>query len=138
MRDVQYPLEGACQCGGVTYELLAAPMKVMACHCRECQKLSTSPFSVTAVVRREDIVFHGEMKYWERLSDSGNTNGAWFCPTCGNRMYHVNPAQPEIIKLKPGTLSDTRMLAPQAHVWVSEKQDWFVIPDGVPQFDRQP
>ena len=50
-----YPVEGACQCGGVRYKLLAEPLMVMACHCKECQKLSTSAFSLTAVVRIEDI-----------------------------------------------------------------------------------
>ena len=138
MADVCYPVAGSCQCGQVRYRLLAAPKMVVACHCRECQKLSTSAFSITAVVGKDDLEFEGEMKYWERSSDSGNINAAMFCPGCGNRIYHFNPAQPEVIKLKPSNLDDTRMIVPQAHVWVSEKQQWFGIPDGVPRFEQQP
>ncbi|GGZ04931.1 MULTISPECIES: GFA family protein [Shewanella] len=138
MDEVQYPIHGSCQCGNVTYELLAPPQRVVACHCKACQKLSTSAFSITALVNAKDVVFHGEMKRWERKADSGNINAAMFCPVCGNRIYHVNPAHPEQIKLKAANLDDTRILQPTIHAWISEKQDWFQIPAGVKQFPRQP
>jgi hypothetical protein len=111
---------------------------VVACHCKACQKLSTSAFSITAVVNVDAVEFQGEMAEWRRIADSGNTNGAKFCPTCGNRIYHFNPQEPDKIKLKPANLSDTRIIKPTAHVWVSEKQDWYVIPDGVAVYDKQP
>jgi hypothetical protein len=133
-----YPIKGACQCGGVTYTLLAAPRFIAACHCRECQKLSTSAFSLTAFVDAENIVFEGEMKDWQRMADSGNVAAAKFCPTCGNRIYHYNPADPDVLKLKPTTLSDTSIIKPSIHIWVSEKQDWYEIPEGVKTFDKQP
>ncbi|WP_353669756.1 GFA family protein [Marinomonas sp. THO17] len=133
-----YPISGSCQCGNVQYQLLAPPLMVMACHCKECQKLSTSAFSITAMVSSDSVTFQGEMKSWSRVADSGNTNAAKFCPTCGNRIYHFDPNDPDKIKLKPSNLSDTRVIQPTAHVWVSEKQDWYQIPDGVKVFDKQP
>jgi hypothetical protein len=57
---------------------------VMACHCKQCQKLSTSAFSITAT-----------MSDWCRSSDSGNISAAKFCPLCGNRICHLNPDEPE-------------------------------------------
>ncbi len=138
MDAIEYPIKGSCQCGQVSYELLAPPQMVVACHCKECQKLSTSAFSITAMVDARDLVFSGEMKHWQRPADSGNISAAKFCPTCGNRIYHYNPAEPDKIKLKPSNLTDTRIIQPVAHVWVSEKQDWFEIPAGVKVFDKQP
>ena len=135
---VQYPVNGSCQCGAVTYQLHAAPKAVMACHCRECQKLSTSAFSITAIVDEADLAFNGPLSHWSRVAASGNVNGAPFCPACGNRLYHYSPAQPGIIKLKPSNLDDTRMINPTRHVWVSEKQDWVQIPEGVEVFEYQP
>lgn len=76
---------------------------VVACHCKECQKLSTSAFSITAIVRAEDIEFSGELSHWQRGSASGNISAAKFCGRCGNRIYHYNPAEPQSIKLKPVT-----------------------------------
>ncbi len=138
MADISYPLSGACQCGSVTYQLLAPPQAVIACHCLECQKLSTSAFSLTALVPASDLRFSGPLQHWSRVADSGNTNAAAFCGTCGNRIYHVNREQPELIKLKPSNLSDTRVIQPTKHVWVSEKQDWFALPDGAEIFPKDP
>ncbi|RTE65605.1 GFA family protein [Amphritea opalescens] len=132
-----YPIEGSCQCGGVTYTLLKAPKLIQACHCLACQKLSTSAFSVTAVVDASDIEFEGEMKEWRRPADSGNVSAAKFCPSCGNRIYHFNPDEPNSIKLKPSTLSDTSIIKPIRHIWVSQKQDWFEIPEGTETFEKQ-
>jgi hypothetical protein len=138
MSDVQYPIKGACQCGGVTYELLAAPSLVAACHCKECQKLSTSAFSITAMVDADHLSIQGEMQEWQRPADSGNVSAAKFCPTCGNRIYHYNPADPQKLKLKVSNLEDTLLIQPTVHIWVSEKQDWFQIPEGVRVVDKQP
>lgn len=137
---MNYPIEGSCQCGHVTYKLHEAPKKVVACHCTECQKLATSPFSVTAAVASSAIEFKGKLREWRRFADSGNENIAKFCSNCGNRVYHFNPDDPETIKLKlkPVNLSDDSIFEPTAHIWVSEKQSWYKIPAGVKVFDKQP
>jgi hypothetical protein len=132
-----YPISGSCQCGGVKYTLLSEPNLIAVCHCKECQKLSTSAFSITAMVDASTIVFEGDMQEWSRSSDSGNVSFAKFCATCGNRIYHFNPAEPEKIKLKPSNLSDTSIIQPTVHIWVSEKQDWYQIPENVKVFDKQ-
>jgi len=137
MDDSKYPIKGACQCGGVTYELLEPPLMVAACHCKECQKLSTSAFSITAMVTAQSVKFSGSMQDWSRAADSGNVSAAKFCPSCGNRIYHYDPNEPDKLKLKPSNLSDTSIINPTVHIWVSEKQDWFNIPEGVKTFDKQ-
>jgi hypothetical protein len=133
-----YPIKGSCQCGGVTYELSAPPLAIAACHCRQCQKLSTSAFSITAIIQADSVTFNGEMKDWSRKADNGNENAAKFCPSCGNRIYHVNPAEPDKLKLKPASLSDTSIIQPTMHIWVSEKQAWFDIPEGAVAYEKQP
>lgn len=137
---MKYPIEGSCQCGQVTYKLHQPPNIVWACHCKECQKLSTSPFSVTAIIESSAIEFKGELSEWSRSADSGNKNNAKFCPTCGNRVYHYNPDDLSTIKLKlkPTHLADAAIFAPSAHVWVSEKLSWYDIPSGTKIFQKQP
>lgn len=137
---MSYLVEGACQCGQVSYKLHEPPKMVLACHCIECQKLSTAPFSVTAIVATEDIEISGELKEWSRLAESGNKNYAKFCPDCGNRVYHYNPDDQSTLKLKlkASSPNDHSVFEPTAHVWVSEKQDWYQIPEGVKVFERQP
>ncbi|MEX0335336.1 GFA family protein [Vibrio tubiashii] len=137
---MSYLVEGSCQCGQVSYKLNQPPKMVVACHCIECQKLSTAPFSVTAVVGTEDIEFDGELKEWQRLAESGNKNYAKFCPECGNRVYHFNPDDQSTLKLKlkASTPSNHDVFEPTVHVWVSEKQDWYQLPEGIKAFDKQP
>ncbi len=138
MENITYPIQGSCQCGSVSYQLLAPPLKVVACHCTECQKLSTSAFSLTAFVDADAVEFTGDMQQWQRTAPNGNLVVGKFCATCGNRIYHVNPSAPEQLKLKASNLSDTRLIKPTVHIWTSEKQQWFTLPEDVLVFEQQP
>ena len=135
---MNYPVSGSCQCGRVTYALHEPPIAIAACHCKQCQKLSTSAFSITAMVRSSAIEFSGEMKEWTRVAQSGSKSSARFCPTCGNHIFHFNPDDPTKVMLKPSGLADTSLIKPTVHVWISEKQDWYSIPEGVLAFETQP
>lgn len=137
---MKFPIKASCQCGQVTYTLHKAPKAVLACHCTECQKLATSPFSITAVVEKEAIDFSGEMAEWARMADSGNRNHARFCTSCGNRIYHFNPDDSSTLKLKlkPVNIEDSEIFEPTMHVWVSEKLSWYQIPEGVDVVQGQP
>ncbi|WP_426357013.1 GFA family protein [Pseudocolwellia sp. HL-MZ19] len=134
-----YPIKGTCQCGNISYTIKAKPTKVMACHCQECRKLSTSAFSITIVVDTNDIEFSGTFNEWVRIADSGNKNHAKFCVGCGNRVYHYNPDDLSSIRLKlqPIDVADDTIFQPSVHVWVSEKLSWFVIPENITAFPKQ-
>ena len=134
MQQMQLPLRGACQCGNVTYSVREAPLFCLACHCKDCQKLSAAAFSPTLVFRAEAFSTTGTLKMWESRADSGRRKHAFFCPECGNRIYHLDPDAPALVRLKPGTLDTAEIPPPQAHVWVSRKQPWMVIPEGTPAF----
>ena len=51
----QFPVEGGCQCGAVRYRLLGAPLTAYLCHCKDCQRLGGSAFSLSMPVAREHI-----------------------------------------------------------------------------------
>lgn len=134
-----YPVHATCQCGSISYTLTEPPIKVLACHCKECQTFSSAPFSVTSIVKSSAIEFKGEMKEWSRPAESGNTSVAKFCPNCGTRIYHMNPDDPDTIKLKlkPKDSANRSILEPLVHIWVSEKQDWYDLPAEVERVDKQ-
>src|SRR5690606_30473532 len=50
MRHPNLPIEGACRCGHVRIKLTARPLCTAACHCTGCQKMSSSAFSLSAIV----------------------------------------------------------------------------------------
>jgi hypothetical protein len=139
MPTPSYPLQGSCNCGAVRYEVLEPIDKQAACHCIQCQKHTQSAFSLIGVVSpRTFRMLGGELKKWTKTADSGNRIDCWFCPVCGNRIYHENQDMPGVLRLKLGTLDDTSVIDPGVHVWVSKKQNWLDLPSGVQTFDTQP
>jgi hypothetical protein len=75
---------GGCQCGGVRYEITQAPVMVYTCHCTDCQRMTSSAFSLGCVL--PDGAFRlvqGEPKGVQRTTGSGRVSTRWVCPECG-------------------------------------------------------
>jgi Glutathione-dependent formaldehyde-activating enzyme len=47
---MKLPQTGGCQCGAIRYEITEAPQLVYTCHCTDCQRLTSSAFSIGIVV----------------------------------------------------------------------------------------
>jgi hypothetical protein len=129
--------EGGCQCGRVRYRITAQPLMLVACHCSECQRQSGSAFGLSLIVPQGGVSIQGELKIFERSSDSGRPLKCFFCPECGTRIYH-QPAYAPVVNMRAGTLDDTSGLEPKMHAWTSSKQPWVSIPEGVPTHPKQP
>ena len=87
---------------------------------------------------RATPILSGEPATYETKADSGARKECVFCPTCGIRIYNALSSFPTNFNVKPGTLDDTSSLSPVMHTWVSSKQAWTPIPDGVPHFEKNP
>lgn len=134
-----YPLHGSCNCGRITYEVAKPFAKQVACHCIDCQKHTQSAFSLVGLLPASAFrILTGELKKWTKTADSGNTIDCFFCPECGNRIYHTSAADPKKVRLKLGTLDDTRVIEPEVHIWTRSKQDWYSLPAGVRSHETQP
>jgi hypothetical protein len=131
------PYTGGCQCGSVRYTLAAEPIRVVACHCKECQRQSGSAFGMSMLVSSDSLTVTGQTKRFTRIADSGNENTGVFCPECGVRIYQVPNYVQGVLVLKPGTLDDTAWLRPNYFVWMKSAQGWVPVPDGVKALDGQ-
>ena len=114
---------GRCQCGGVRFTLSKAPWFTAVCHCWECQRLSSSAFSMSQLVHRDDFSVEGELAQYDRSSASGRTTRCFFCPTCGNRIFHDNGPDDTLVRVKaiPDDISKVR---PNAQFWMASRQPW--------------
>ena len=111
----------------------------VACHCRDCQKMSGGAFSITMFVKSDTFeLLRGELMVFERDADKGSKALCYFCPLCSNRIYHVNPDAPEFFRLKSGVLDDTSQIIPQVHCWTSRAQPWLKFTDDLPKHESQP
>lgn len=132
-------ITGSCQCGAVRFEVREEPLGPWVCHCLECRKVSAGALTTTVAVRREAFVLlAGELAQWERVSDAGVVNRAHFCPTCGNRIYHENPAAPERIRLKTGTFDAEVQAEPLAHLWACRAASWVRMAPSALVYETQP
>ena len=132
------PYTGGCQCGSVRYVLTTEPIRLAACHCKECQRQSGSAFGMSMPVNKDSLTVTGRTKQFTRIADSGNEVMGVFCPECGVRIYHILKSAQDVLSLKPGTLDDTSWLRSGYFICMRNALDWVPVPNDVETFERQP
>lgn len=130
-------ISGGCQCGAVRFEVSAPPFVAYTCHCRECQRLSSSAFTTCAQFPAESVnIIQGDTRTRVRDTDSGNRLTGWFCPSCGSTVFLQNSARPRIRTVFTGTLDEPETMPVSAHIWMDRAMPWFVVPEGHRTFPR--
>jgi hypothetical protein len=82
---MKLPQTGGCQCGALRYEITEAPRIVCTCHCTDCQRMTSSAFSIALVLQAGGFrLVRGEPKPVQRIADSGRVTTRWICPECGS------------------------------------------------------
>lgn len=113
------PLEGACMCGQVRLRVSAPPIMTMACHCRGCQKLSASAFSLTAMVPAEAFQVIGETAIGALHGDARYE----YCPHCLNWLF-TRPAGAPFVNIRPTMFDVPEWSTPFVESFVSERLPW--------------
>jgi hypothetical protein len=135
---MKLPQAGGCQCSGVRYEITEAPMLTYTCHCTDCQRVTSTAFSMAIVVAESAFRLAGtELRPLQRTADSGRVVTRWVCPDCGS--WVCNSVTPNAMRrVRAGTLDDRSWLRPTAHFWTRSKQPWVILPAGDQSFETQP
>ncbi len=139
MRLPKFPVEGGCQCGAIRYRLMAPPLGVYACHCKDCQRFSGTTHTLSMVMRADDVALTGgTFVGFDKAADSGRTVRMLGCSACGTKIWNEPLSFPELIIVKPGTLDDMSWAQPVGNIWTDRKQPWVVLDPDVPNFPGQP
>lgn len=129
---------GRCKCGSFSYESTSEIMGAHFCHCKDCQSLYGGPFGAGFAVLEEQTQISGELSRYTMSTDAGHVKTHLFCGKCGSPVGEQVDIYPGVIVFVPGTLDDPALFKPEMHLWVSSKQPWVSISDGLPQHDQQP
>jgi hypothetical protein len=121
-------IEGGCLCGAARYRTIAAPINVRVCHCHICQKATGSPFFARVLVPLDLLTIIGPVS-WAHSSPELRRG---FCGQCGTMLFSER-ASGKRIGLSFGSLDDPALFRPTDHVWISAKQTWLELNDGLPQ-----
>jgi len=116
---------------------MTEPIRLAACHCKECQRQSGSAFGMSMLVKKDNLTVTGLTKQFRRMADSGKEVTGVFCPECGVRIHHVLKSAQDVLALKPGTPDDARWLRPELFIWMKSAQSWVPVPNGVKAIEEQ-
>ncbi len=131
-------LEGGCFCGALRYEAAGKPIFKGQCHCRACQHVSGGAPNLFMLMPREGFRYTAGKPKQYRRRDRDNPVTREFCADCGTHVATHRPGlDPVIVKI--GTLDDPAVFrGAKAALFVAEKQDFHLIPDGMPCFEGMP
>lgn len=121
MSDAAVHTTGQCRCGKVTFELHAAPLITMACHCTGCQRMTSSAFSLSSLFPSAALVVTaGEPVI-------GGLHGAarhFFCDYCMSWLYTRMDGMDELVNVRSTLLDNASSYQPFVETWVEEKLEW--------------
>ena len=129
---------GGCLCGNIRYACEAEPMMMALCHCKNCQKQTSTSFSILVAVPKGSLNIEGELSAYNDQGSSGQAVIRKFCGKCGSPILSDVAALPTMDFLKAGTLDDTSWLKPEAQLWCDSAQSWLKLDDDIAQIAQNP
>jgi hypothetical protein len=118
-------LSGGCACAAVRYACTAAPVAMVNCHCRDCQRAGGAAYAPTVIVAAAHFrILRGEPRYHESLADSGSTARRAFCAQCGSPLFASSLARADMIGIRAASLDDSSWYRPDRDVWTDSAQPW--------------
>lgn len=127
--------QGRCLCGSVRYEIDGPVVYVVHCHCSMCRKHHGAGFVTWAVAPASGFRITAGADAIRRYESSPGTHRA-FCSTCGSVTPELAPSGEHVIA--PAANLEGDLPAPQLHMFVASKADWYQITDGLPQHEQWP
>lgn len=139
MPQIQIPFAGGCACGAIRYECRAEPIRMLQCHCRDCQRSSGGSGVFLLIVPADALkIMKGTPRYYPTPSFRGGYVHRGFCADCGSPVLGKPEAAPQLMAIRAGSLDDPSAFQPTLDMWTSEAQPWdFMNPD-LPKFPLYP
>lgn len=119
-------LTGHCRCGQVQFEISAPPLLTAACHCAGCQSMSSSAFSLTAMIPGDAFrVTQGDPVI-------GGLHGPqqhhYFCPNCMTWMFTRIDGFDAFVNVRPTLLENNQWSTPFIETMTNNKLPWVQTP----------
>jgi hypothetical protein len=118
-------IEGGCRCGQVRFRATKPPLLTMACHCRGCQQMTASAFSLSAaipadafeIIAGEPVVggLHGPSRHF-------------MCPHCLSWMFTRPEGIDGFVNVRSVLFDRAEWSEPFLETWTSEALDWARTP----------
>ncbi len=120
-------IDGQCHCGFVTYEAEIDPEAVSICHCTDCQRLTGSPYRVTASLPKDALRLTGNApKLYTKTAENDRKHLQYFCLECGSPLFTTGTGEDAATwGIRWGSINQRAGLKPKRQIWCSSAMDWF-------------
>ncbi|MBV7394992.1 GFA family protein [Mameliella sediminis] len=120
------PLNGSCRCGRTHIRITKPPLMTAACHCRGCQKMSSSAYSLTVLVPLDGFeVTQGEPV---ECGTHGPDQDHMACPHCMSWMFTRITGVDAFLNVRPTMFDETSWFVPYIETMTSAKLPWVTTP----------
>ena len=125
---------GICRCGDVQFVTQGPPLITMACHCRGCQRMASSAFSLSSLYDADQFaVTNGEPVL-------GGLKGAtrhYFCPSCMSWLFTRPDGMDAFVNVRSTMFEDAVKHRPYVDTYLKEAMP-SVQTGAVKRFDTLP
>ena len=122
---------GGCLCGDVRFKLSGSPHLAEYCHCDSCRKAVGAPVVAWAGVGLGQFeITVGSPECYASSRGVERT----FCKRCGTSLTQFATEFPDEIYVSISVLDDPTVMAPDTHIWRSERLPWFETTDDFPRY----
>ncbi|SNS29019.1 GFA family protein [Tropicimonas sediminicola] len=122
MPEMTLPMQGRCRCGYLTIEITAPPLMTAACHCKGCQRMSGSAYSLTAMIPAQGFrVVAGEPV---RGGIRGPQLDHYCCPECMSWVFTRITGGDAFVNVRPTMFDDANWAEPFIETMTSERLPW--------------
>ncbi|AKH43066.1 hypothetical protein FHS61_001235 [Altererythrobacter atlanticus] len=129
------PWAGGCRCGKLRFRVDQAPLMTSACHCRGCQLMSGSAYSLTVSVPS------GGFAITEGKAIIGGVHGQdirhYHCEYCLSWVYTAIEPDAGFVNVRATMLDDPHWFRPYIETQTAERLPWVTVP-ATRSFERFP
>jgi hypothetical protein len=128
------PYTGGCLCEAVRYEVRGPLRDVIACHCRQCRRVSSHHVAATAAWPEDLVLTNEEGLAWYDFSPYLRRG---FCANCGSTLFFDHGKQ-HPTGIAAGSLDGDPAIKLAIHIYVDEAGGYYEVPDdGLQKADSQ-
>jgi hypothetical protein len=121
-------LHGTCLCGGVKFELEAAPESLRFCHCTSCKKLSGGGGTVNFGAPPSAISIVEGRELLQSFTPEGGS-AKTFCRNCGTNLFGGGWPDSERCSVRVTTIGEPIDARIGVHLYVRSLAPWETLPD---------
>ena len=129
---------GGCLCGAVRYEARGEPTYQGYCFCSDCRKASGSGFVPFLLFPASSLRITGDTRRSTAKSLRGGDAVRNHCAACGGLVFGGVVGTDSEHTIYAGSLDEPGLFNPTIAVFLRDKPDWVLLPEGLAVFDTMP